>query len=523
MDNRSEGSLIEVDHASPQGQNIIHNPLLRMSHSCFCRAITTNWCDIGRVTIDILPGDVLLEIFDYYVTEAYEDLAFEEWQILVQVCQKWRYVVFQSPLRLNLRILCSAQTPVREKLAAWPLLPIIIDQEGGPPITKCGENNIIAALGHNNRICKIDLAIPGPQLETVFAAMQKTFGELKELALRELNPSGDTAPVVPDSFLGGSSPHLQGLWLVHISFPFPVLRNILLSTTNLVTLSLYNIPHSAYISPEEMVTCLPALTRLNLLDVKFESPRSRPPQAGRHRPPTRSVLPALAMLTFTGASEYLNDLLARIDTPLLDAFNLTFFHQLIFDTPQLGQFISRTPKLKVFDEARVIFSYSGAKITLEGRDSQWLVLEISCGQSDWQLSSMAQIFTSSFPQAFIPMLEHLYILDNDHGPEPLWQDELEDDQWLELFHPFAAVKNLYVSREFVPRIAPAFQGLVGERVLEVFPSLQNIFLEDLPGQESGFVPEAMRHFIAARQLSTDSCIMTISHWTRQHRCNLSRG
>jgi F-box-like len=54
------------------------------------------------MTIDIvLPDDVLLEIFDYYVAEAGK---YEKWQVLVHVCQKWRYVVFRSPLRLNLRI-----------------------------------------------------------------------------------------------------------------------------------------------------------------------------------------------------------------------------------------------------------------------------------------------------------------------------------------------------------------------------------------------------------------------------------
>ena len=76
------------------------------------------------MTIDILPEDVLLEIFDHYVAETNEGGEYQEWEILVHVCQKWRYVVFQSPLRLNLRILCSAGTPVREKLALWPPLPI---------------------------------------------------------------------------------------------------------------------------------------------------------------------------------------------------------------------------------------------------------------------------------------------------------------------------------------------------------------------------------------------------------------
>ncbi len=33
------------------------------------------------------------------------------------VCQKWRSVVFGSPRRLNLRLLCTKRTPVREMLA----------------------------------------------------------------------------------------------------------------------------------------------------------------------------------------------------------------------------------------------------------------------------------------------------------------------------------------------------------------------------------------------------------------------
>lgn len=58
---------------------------------------------------------------------------------------------------------------------------------------------------------------------------------------------------------------------------------------------------------------------LEVLRIEFESPRSRPPRESRRLPPlTRSVLPALIVLRFVGASEYLEDLVARIDAPLLD-------------------------------------------------------------------------------------------------------------------------------------------------------------------------------------------------------------
>jgi hypothetical protein len=394
---------------------------------------------------------------------------------------------------------------VNKKLAVWPSLPIVICQIGRLP-SKCGEDNIIAALGHNDRVCKIDLAIPGSLLDRVLAAMQKKFVLLEHLWICA---EDEMAPVVSDSFLGGSAPHLQELWLICIPFPFPVLREILLSAPNLVILSLRDIPHSTYISPEAMVTCISTLTRLEILYIVFESPRSHPPREGRYPLPTRFVLPALTELRFTGVIEYLEDLVTRIDAPLLHFLDITFFHQPIFNTPQLFQFIIRTPKLKAYDQARLIFSDSGATIALPDRDNQ-LGLKISCTQSDWPLSSLVQLCTSSFPRTFISMPEHLYILQNTIF-QPLWQDVLKDDQWLELFHPFTTVKNLYLSREFVPRIVPTLQELVGERVTEVLPNLQRIFMEDL--QESRSILEAMLQFIDARQLSSRP--IAIFRWTRQ--------
>jgi hypothetical protein len=125
---------------------------------------------------------------------------------------------------------------VREKLAVWPPFPIIVEQFGCLT-SKCGHDNIIAALGHNDRVCEINLAIPGSLLESVFAAMQKTFVALNRLWL---NATDDRAPVVSDSFLGGSAPHLRQLWLDRIPFPFPVLRKLPLSSPNLPS------PHSSF-------------------------------------------------------------------------------------------------------------------------------------------------------------------------------------------------------------------------------------------------------------------------------------
>jgi len=152
---------------------------------------TANWCNIGRATIDILPEDVLLVIFDYYLAEAG---MIEGWQKLVRVCQKWRYAVFRSPLRLNLQILCSDEKRVRKNLAIWPPLPIIIRQcytSTTYSISEWGKDNILAALENNDRVREIYFTAPSLLLENAFEAMQKTFVALKTL---ELHAMDSTAP-----------------------------------------------------------------------------------------------------------------------------------------------------------------------------------------------------------------------------------------------------------------------------------------------------------------------------------------
>jgi hypothetical protein len=83
-------------------------------------------------------------------------------------------------------------------------------------------------------------------------------------------------------------------------------------------------------------------------------------------------------------------------------------------------------------------------------------------------------------------------------------------QWLEFFHPFTAVKNLYLSEEFTPSIASALQDLVGSRMTEVLSTLQNIYLERL--QPSEPIQEGIEKFVAARQLSGHP--ITVSRWQR---------
>ena len=115
----------------------------------------------------------------------------------------------------------------------------------------------------------------------------------------------------------------------------------------------------------------------------------------------------------------------------------------------------------------------------------------------------------TFFHQLITAMETLYIWSG--LPRPNWQDDIENSHLQELFIPFTAVKDLYLSTEFTSRMAPALKELVGERVTEVFPALQTFFLEE--PLLSGPAQETIEQFIAARQLA--DCPIAISRWEKE--------
>ena len=459
------------------------------------------------MTIDVLPDVALLDIFDFYLAQEH----IEAWHTLVHVCRKWRNVVFGSPRRLNLRLYYSSlRDPMKEMLDIWPAFPIVIMIRDPDINWRWSIYNIIEALAHNDRICELELTnLPSPQLYEVLPAMQFPFPALKTLRFGPVREIEVNPVFQPDSFLGGSTPRLQSLMLDCISFP--ELPKLLLSATHLVSLELRKIPRSGYISPEALVTGLSGLTCLESLDITFESPLFFPDQNSPRLPPqTRTLLPALTQLWFIGVCEYLEHLVAQIDAPLLDRFGTTFLPQQIFDTAELTQFITRAPNFEAYDEAAaeacMAFSCQAAGVTFSQGFEGELGVGISSRQPDLQLSYLPQICRSSFARTFIPIVESLYIDENDYPPElpPLeWPDDIEGNQWLELLHPFTAVKDLYISWELELRIALALKELVGDSVVETLPALQTLFLEEPPWESSssGPVQEAIGQFVAARQLA----------------------
>ena len=456
------------------------------------------------MTIDVLPDNALLEIFHFYKDDALENFTLSwRWKTLTQVCRRWRHVVLGSPLRLDLRLLCTRMTPVSRLLDIWPPFPITVYLPYPCPVLDEVEN-IIAALECHDRISDIVIYdIRGPDLEKLVTVLHEP---LPVLTAIYLGSSDQSVPVLPETFLGGSSPLLQAFILRGI--PFPSFPKFILHCTHIISLHLFDIPNSGYISPKVMVTCLAALPNLTYLSIGFRSPPSGLLQL---TPPhlTRAALPALSNLAFCGASECFENFVARIDTPRLTWLRTTFFMDLIFDIPRLRNFIDHTEGLKSFNQAAIVFSDWKINIEFGPESSPQFSLEIRSERLDWQLSSITQIFSEQ-----LPLLSYVEQLELRGFPQEgfEWKDDPDMDsaQWLELFRLFVTAQSLHVSERLVSPVVRALRDLTEQTATEVLPVLGTLFLEGL--QPSGPGHEAIKSFDTARQLSQQPVL--IQRWER---------
>jgi len=209
------------------------------------------------ITFDTLPDDVLLEMFDFYVDEdvdedvddedgdhvSFKKHRMEGWITLSHVCRRWRSVVFQSPCRLNLRLVCTSTTCARDILDIWPPLPLIIHDSYFFKGDLSRVENIIAALELNDRVRQIDLvSLTNLEFGHVLdsAAMQKPFPELTHLDLGTDDGPGVPGQILPDSFLGGTAPRLRSLTFLGI--PFPGLPKRLPLTSSIFHFIIFPVP-----------------------------------------------------------------------------------------------------------------------------------------------------------------------------------------------------------------------------------------------------------------------------------------
>jgi len=452
----------------------------------------------GQVTIDMLTDDALLEIFDFCRAIGTSELETDEmedpmwWEALVHVCQRWRKLIFASPRRLDLHVTCSRKTHTRTSLDIWPPFPIMISSIWYYSWYKDDDDdeNIIAALEHRDRIDEILFrSVPSRALERFITVMQEPLVALTKFRI-ESTIEKRRSIILPEAFFSVSAPNLRSFSSSGISFPS--LPDFIISARDLVDLRLEDIPDFGYIAPEVIVANLAPLPNLKHLSIGFDYPQHFPIQ-GNPPPPPRAVFPALSLFSFTGINKYLEDFVARIDTPLLNKLKLTFRGP-IHHTQQLDQFFARTERLKLFNQAQVVFYGSSRKIILEGPSFD---LEV------YSSELTAVIFSS--------LVSYVARLDvrSTHSTLAMPGD-LVPVQLLELFCQFSAVQCLYVSANMNALVVAALNESTGDSAKEVLPALRELFLERL--EQSRSLWEAIQLFVTARQRSDHPVAIDIQSW-----------
>jgi hypothetical protein len=241
-----------------------------------------------------------------------------------------------------------------------------------------------------------------------------------------------------------------------------------------------------------MVTCLVALPNLEYLGLSFPSY----PDHISSSSPKRATLPSLTRFHFRGVGEYSENLVTRIDAPVLRTLSITF-SDVVFRIPQLYRFLSCAQEFEPPTVVDVEFGRQEIEFTFIPSNN--FRLRIECDHLATQVSSIAAICRD-----LSPLLSRVERLDL-HGKYLPWSPSSPGYSvpagldWLGLFYPFISVRSLYVSKNLGPFFIPALEELIKEGATAVFPKLRTFFLEEL--YPSGHEREAMEAFIATRSLS----------------------
>ena len=459
-------------------------------------------------SIHILDDDSLLRIFFFcrlVIFEEIEDHGLNHlqliehthgrwWHKLTHVCRRWRYLVFASASHLGLCLVCTYGTPVADMLAYSPPLPLAIEYlYRAGEISAEDEEGIILALQHRDRVRRIRIEIPTPNLQNVLLTMDNEFPMLDYLLIWPMIKH-NMSLVLPKTF---QAPHLRHLLLSN--FAIPIRSPLLTTAVGLTTLFLGWFDPSAYFRPNDLLQGLSLMPQLEALWICFHSPvpnREVEMQLTDTPTMTHITLPNLRRFAFKGVSAYLEALLPRMTTPLLEKLEILFFNQLTFSFTHLPQFISARENMRFHSSS---FWFTSERLIIDVYPDRWgttssLRVDVSCAHLDGQVASAAQIY-DTLRTAF-SAVEHI-TLQYRSGFTPLEDRENAADRthWRELLRSFGNVKTLdVVDNDLVMPVSDCLRPDFEESPMELLPELKE--LHYIPSENPG---DVFTSFIDARK------------------------
>jgi hypothetical protein len=484
--------------------------------------LDTNSSPTRTVTIDNVPDEVLLEIFDLYRQTLGDPLNSERvwnnkngWFKLAHVCHNWRAVVLASPFRLRLRLYFAGDTPTRAAaLNRLAHLPIIVDYNN-VVLNASAQKRLISALRYPDRVCRMAIT----NTVGITEALDSPFPALEGL---ELNCVEHT---LPTSFKTSIKS------LRHLRLAGPSLTSFfpLFSVTKaLVDLTLRIGADSRMAKGASLLTHLQHIPHLRNLQVSTGTTYLFPPSSPIEIQTTTSVsLAELTSFRFSGEFAEMEWFVAGLVTPSLRELHISVFN--IFDSdiphiPHLSEFICVAGI--VFFAARLTFSGVCLSTSLfahphssDDPPSKIVTINTQFGaQPDSALSAMLATIEEVFLSLSTPMTYFESLLVN-----------LES--WCKVFEDFRNVKVLRLQHGLTTKVAdmlrlptanpPSPQEEVdpdattasgtpinsngSQFPLDIFPSLEEIVLyawmpdRSIGETERASVLESFGPFATARQ------------------------
>ena len=471
-------------------------------------------------SIDTLDDDSLLNVFYLYRPVLADDEVGDEdststmdgtiqrggdwdrerwWYGLVHVCRRWRYLILASSSFLGVCLVCNRGAPIATMLAHAPRrVPLIVDHlDEYYDTTTEEEENLLLALQHRDRVRRIRLVMPVATLQKLIKAIDGEFPILEYLYVG--SPSYTVPRPIHDIPLTISetlrAPHLRHLILTDCALP---IRSPLMATSAaLVTLSLPVIHAHHDFCLNDLLERISHMRQLETLLLNFHSSLPNSGFEGQlsHMPVASHVaLPNLRWFGFKGASAYLEALLPRVTTPLLERLQLIFFDEPIFSLPHLLQFINKSKNLKC-GSAKLSFLEWGVLMRVYPHEEAKIYafqMSLSSTFLSRQISGVSQI-GNALRMAF-SSVEDLTLEFRRSITLFELTNSTDRAQCRELLRSFSNVKTLRVPSDLVGKVARSLRPEDGESPIELLPELK-----ELACPLNNVVRVAFAPFINARQ------------------------
>jgi hypothetical protein len=371
-------------------------------------------------------------------------------------------------------------------LAHSPPLPLVIDYFHEDRDIIAEEEEIFVALEQRDRIRRVRLNLPFPNLQNLIMAIDEEYPVLEYLIMAHSSEDSSTALMFPDTF---QAPHLRHVML--LGFALPIGSRSLTTVVGMVTLSL-----SMYhpFQPDTLLQWISFMPQLETLLILSDNNCDMERQLLHAPIVTHVTLPNLRFIEFQGGIAYMEAIICQITTPRLQKLVIHLPWQFTLSVPPLLQFIKATESLR-FDSAKVVLAGDDEVYVevypLEEAETYALSIHVYCRQLDWQVSSVARIINSL--SQISSTVEHLTLKHKVNSRLSEEYDMVDCTVWHELLRSFGNVKTLHVDDGLVKELSRGLRLDDGELPLELLLELQ-----ELTYSGSGNA-DAFTSFIEARQ------------------------